>query len=173
MVSSGIKPFTFFDLARWIVGADPIEVFAAGSALAEPRLLELGDVDTSVCVLTMPSGAMVHIDCTRRTGYGYDERIEVMGSDGMVESMRHRTGWVAHYGGDRIASSPMPPGWFEQVQPTYALALDHLSLWGKGERWSRPCWMDSRPRPSPRRRPAASGLANANGSPMNWFPTPR
>ena len=38
----------FFDLARWIAGADPVEVFATGSALAEPRLAEYGDVDTSV-----------------------------------------------------------------------------------------------------------------------------
>ena len=69
----------FFDRARWIAGADPVEVFAAGSALADPRLAlpEYDDVDTSVCVLKMPDGALVQIDNNRRTGYGYDERIEV------------------------------------------------------------------------------------------------
>ena len=71
----------FFDLARWIAGADPVEVFAAGSALADPRLAqpEYDDVDTSVCVLKLPDGALVQIDNNRRTGYGYDERIEVLG----------------------------------------------------------------------------------------------
>ena len=60
----------FFDLARWIAGADPVEVFAAGSALADPRLADYDDVDTSVCVLKMPDGALVQIDNNRRTGYG-------------------------------------------------------------------------------------------------------
>jgi myo-inositol 2-dehydrogenase/D-chiro-inositol 1-dehydrogenase len=82
----------FFDLARWIAELDPTEVFAAGSTLAEPRLAEYGDVDTSAVTLKLPSGALVQIDCTRRTGYGYDERIEVLGSTGMVQARRHRTG---------------------------------------------------------------------------------
>ena len=47
----------FFDLVRWLTGADPVEVFATGSALAEPRLAEYGDVDTSVVSLRLPGGA--------------------------------------------------------------------------------------------------------------------
>ena len=116
----------FFDLARWIAGADPVEVFAAGSALAEPRLAEFGDVDTSVCVLKLPSGALVQIDNNRRTGYGYDERIEVLGSSGLVESRRHRVRRVAHYRAGEVIDSRMPDGWFERMQPTYALALEHF-----------------------------------------------
>ena len=57
----------FFDLARWITGQDPVEVFAIGSALADPRLTEYGDVDTSVATLRLPSGALVQIDSARRT----------------------------------------------------------------------------------------------------------
>ncbi len=118
----------FFDLARWIAGADPVEVFAAGSALADPRLAlpEYDDVDTSVCVLKMPDGALVQIDNNRRTGYGYDERIEVLGSTGLVESMRHRARRVTHYTAGQVVESQMYAGWFERMQPTYALALDHF-----------------------------------------------
>ncbi|MDA8438394.1 MAG: Gfo/Idh/MocA family oxidoreductase [Propionibacterium sp.] len=116
----------FFDLARWIAGADPVEVFAAGSALAEPRLADFGDVDTSVCVLKLPDGALVQIDNNRRTGYGYDERIEVLGSTGLVESKRHRVHQVSHYQAGSVTDSRMPDGWFERMQPTYALALEHL-----------------------------------------------
>jgi myo-inositol 2-dehydrogenase / D-chiro-inositol 1-dehydrogenase len=118
----------FFDLARWIAGADPVEVFAAGSALADPRLAlpEYDDVDTSVCVLKMPDGAIVQIDNNRRTGYGYDERIEVLGSTGLVESMRHRVRQVTHYTAGQVVESQMYAGWFERMQPTYALALEHF-----------------------------------------------
>ena len=116
----------FIDLARWIAEADPVEVFAAGSALAEPRLAEYDDVDTSVCVLKLPDGALVQIDNNRRTGYGYDERIEVLGSTGLVESKRHRVRQVAHYQAGGVTESQLYPGWFERMQPTYYQALDHF-----------------------------------------------
>jgi myo-inositol 2-dehydrogenase / D-chiro-inositol 1-dehydrogenase len=116
----------FFDLARWIADVDPIEVFAAGSTLAEPRLAEYGDVDTSIVSLRLPSGALVQIDNVRRTGYGYGERIEVLGSTGMVESRRHRTGAVSRYSAGRVVDDGLHPGWFERVRPTYAAALAHF-----------------------------------------------
>jgi myo-inositol 2-dehydrogenase/D-chiro-inositol 1-dehydrogenase len=116
----------FFDLARWIAGADPVEVFAAGSALAEPKLVEYDDVDTSVCVLRLPDGALVQIDNNRRTGYGYDERIEVLGSVGLVESMRHRVRQVTQYLPGQVVHSQLYAGWFERMQPTYYQALDHF-----------------------------------------------
>jgi myo-inositol 2-dehydrogenase / D-chiro-inositol 1-dehydrogenase len=116
----------FFDLARWIAGLDPVEVYAAGAALAEPRLVEYGDVDTSVVTLRFPTGALVQIDCARRIGYGYDERIEVLGSTGMIEARRQRTGSVSRYGAGKVVDDGLHPGWFERAQPTYAAALDHF-----------------------------------------------
>ena len=116
----------FFDLARWIAGSDPVEVFATGSTLAEPRLAEYGDVDTSAVTLRLPSGALVQIDSVRHTGYGYDERIEVMGSTGMVEARRQRSGSVSRYGAGRVVDDGLHAGWFERVRPTYAAALAHF-----------------------------------------------
>jgi len=116
----------FFDLARWISGLDPVEVHAIGSVLVEPRLAEYGDVDTSVLSLRLPGGALVQIDCTRRIGYGYDERIEVLGSTGMIEARRHRTGSVSRYQAGQVIENGLHPGWFERLQPTYAAALDHF-----------------------------------------------
>ena len=113
----------FFDLARWISGFDPVEVFATGSTLAEPRLAAYGDVDTSAVTLRLASGALVQIDCTRRIGYGYDERIEVLGSTGMAEARRHRNGNVSRYTAGKVTDDGLHPGWFERVQPTYAAAL--------------------------------------------------
>lgn len=116
----------FFDLARWISGVDPVEAHAAGTALAEPRLVDYEDVDTSVVTLRLSTGALVQIDSARRIGYGYDERIEVLGSTGMIEARRNRTGSVSRYQAGRIIDDGLHAGWFERVQPTYAAALDHF-----------------------------------------------
>jgi myo-inositol 2-dehydrogenase / D-chiro-inositol 1-dehydrogenase len=116
----------FFDLARWIADLDPVEVFATGSTLAEPRLADYGDVDTSAVTLRLPTGALVQIDSTRRTGYGYDERIEILGSTGLVEARRHRAVAVSRYSAGRVIDDGLHPGWFERVRPTYAAALAHF-----------------------------------------------
>jgi myo-inositol 2-dehydrogenase/D-chiro-inositol 1-dehydrogenase len=117
----------FFDLARWIADLDPVEVFATGSALAEPRLVDYGDVDTSAVTLRLSTGALVQIDSTRRTGYGYDERIEVLGSTGLVEARRQRAGAVSRYTAGAVIDDGMHVGWFERVRPTYGAALAHFA----------------------------------------------
>lgn len=116
----------FFDLARWICGQDPVSVFATGSALTDPRLNDLGDVDLSVVTLRLPDGALVVIDSAREIGYGYDERIEVLGSAGMVEARRHRSGAVSRYGAGKVVEDGMHAGWFERIAPSYRASLDHF-----------------------------------------------
>lgn len=113
----------FFDLARWLTGADPVEVHVMGSALSDPRVADIGDVDTSIATLRLPGGALVQIDSVRHTGYGYDERLEVLGSAGMAESGRMRAGNLTRFTGPTATSEGLHPGWFERVQPTYAAAL--------------------------------------------------
>lgn len=108
----------FFDLTRWLTGLDPVEAFAAGSALADPAIADYADVDTSVTTLGLPGGALAQIDCIRRTGYGYDERIEVFGSAGLAEARPHRTGSVRVYRGTEVVDNGLPAGWFERVQAT-------------------------------------------------------
>ena len=113
----------FFDLTRWMTGQDPVEVYATGAALVDARLEEFGDVDTAVVTLKLPSGGLVVLDNTRRAGYGYDEKIEVFGSKGMVESRRNRTGSVSRYVHGQVIESGLHASWFERVQPTYFQAL--------------------------------------------------
>ncbi|MGO3886403.1 MAG: Gfo/Idh/MocA family protein [Mycetocola sp.] len=113
----------FFDLARWITGEDPVEVHVSGSALTDPSIAEFGDVDTSAATLRLASGALVQIDSVRHTGYGYDERIEVLGSTGLVESGRMRSGGVTRFSGAHTISDGLHAGWFDRVQPTYAASL--------------------------------------------------
>jgi myo-inositol 2-dehydrogenase/D-chiro-inositol 1-dehydrogenase len=79
-----------FDLARFVLGEDPAEVFATGSVMIEPALSGIGDVDTAMVVLKTPSGALVHINNSRVAVYGYDQRVEAFGSKGMVQSENWR-----------------------------------------------------------------------------------
>jgi myo-inositol 2-dehydrogenase/D-chiro-inositol 1-dehydrogenase len=114
----------FFDLLRWIAQDDPVEIHVMGAALTDPRVSEVGDVDTSIALLRMRSGALCQIDSTRRTGYGYDERIEVFGSAGMVESRRQRQRSVSRYIGDKVIEDGLHAGWYERVEATYYSVLD-------------------------------------------------
>ncbi|MCH8188434.1 MAG: inositol 2-dehydrogenase [Proteobacteria bacterium] len=72
------------DMARWLLGEEPVEVFAAASCLVDGRISEAGDVDTAVVTLKTAGGALCQISNSRRAVYGYDQRIEVFGSKGML-----------------------------------------------------------------------------------------
>ena len=73
-----------FDMARFILNTDISEIFAMGATLIDPKIAELGDIDTAVISLKMSNGALCIIDCSRETHYGYDQRIEVLGSKGKI-----------------------------------------------------------------------------------------
>ncbi len=60
-----------FDMARWLLGDTPVEVFANASCLVDPAIAEAHDVDTAMVILKMASGALCHINNSRRAVYGY------------------------------------------------------------------------------------------------------
>jgi myo-inositol 2-dehydrogenase/D-chiro-inositol 1-dehydrogenase len=132
----------FFDMTRWLANEDPVEVYAAGAALVDPAIGEAGDVDTSMLILKFPSGAMCHINCSRRADYGYDERVELFGSKGMAISRRKPRREVTFYKGDSVISDGMYPGWFERMEPTFYQALDAFIGAVQGEATQYPTLMD-------------------------------
>jgi myo-inositol 2-dehydrogenase / D-chiro-inositol 1-dehydrogenase len=73
-----------FDAIRWLMGDDVVELFAMGSALVAPVFQELGDIDTSVVSLRFGNDSLGVIDNSRRSGFGYDVRTEVFGSEGAL-----------------------------------------------------------------------------------------
>lgn len=74
------------DMARFLLGEDPVTLFARGSSLVDPAIGEAGDVDTAIAVLETASGKICQISNSRRATYGYDQRIEVHGSKGMLSA---------------------------------------------------------------------------------------
>jgi len=79
-----------FDMARFLLGEEPVKVAASASVLVDPRIGELGDFDSVSIILTTASGRQCVISNSRRATYGYDQRIEVHGSAGMVAAENQR-----------------------------------------------------------------------------------
>jgi len=73
-----------FDMARWIVATEVAELHAFTGVLVDPAIGEAGDIDTAIVSLRYTSGALGSIDNSRRAVYGYDQRLEVFGSEGCV-----------------------------------------------------------------------------------------
>jgi myo-inositol 2-dehydrogenase / D-chiro-inositol 1-dehydrogenase len=114
----------FFDLLRWLTNDEPVEVYAIGAALVDPAIGAAGDVDTSIVSIRMATGALCQIDSSRRAAYGYDERVEVFGSEGMAESVRQNFRGLSLYKGSQILQDGLHPGWFERIEQSYYEAID-------------------------------------------------
>ena len=74
-----------FDMARFIVEKEVEEVYARGAVLTDKKISEVGDIDTAVIILKYTDSSMAVIDNSRKASYGYDQRLEVFGSKGMLQ----------------------------------------------------------------------------------------
>ena len=75
-----------FDMARFLIGSEVEEVYAAGAVSVDPAIGKAGDIDTAVITLKFANGCLGTIDNSRQAVYGYDQRVEVFGSRGMIYS---------------------------------------------------------------------------------------
>jgi myo-inositol 2-dehydrogenase/D-chiro-inositol 1-dehydrogenase len=73
-----------FDMARWLLGEEVETVLAAASVLVDPEIGRAGDYDSVNVILRTASGRQAVITNSRRAAYGYDQRIEVHGSEGVA-----------------------------------------------------------------------------------------
>jgi len=75
-----------FDMARFLLGEEPVSVTAVGSVLVDPAIGGVPDIDSAAVTLVTATGKIAQISNSRRASYGYDQRIEVFGSKGMVRA---------------------------------------------------------------------------------------
>src|SRR5580658_170757 len=75
-----------FDMARYLLGDEVEEVFAAGGVFVDPGFRDADDFDTAVVMLRFKNGAIGTIDNSRKATFGYDQRVEILGSKGKIES---------------------------------------------------------------------------------------
>lgn len=75
-----------FDMARYLSGSEVEEVYVSGAVLVDEEIGKAGDIDTAIINLKMKNGALCVIDNSRKAVYGYDQRVEVFGSEGKAEA---------------------------------------------------------------------------------------
>src|SRR3546814_530341 len=123
------KDFTIhdFDLVAWLMDEPIVEVFASASCLIDPRIADLGDVDTAKTVLRTQSGRLCTISNSRRTGYGYDQRIEAFGSRGAlsVDNIPRTAVRLAAEPGMR--ADRIPYAFPERYDAAYRAELNHFA----------------------------------------------
>lgn len=96
-----------FDMARWLLGEEPVTVVAQGSVLVDPEIGELGDFDSVNVILKTASGKQAVITNSRRATYGYDQRIEVHGSLGMASAANRHESTAQIAGTQGFARPPL------------------------------------------------------------------
>jgi myo-inositol 2-dehydrogenase / D-chiro-inositol 1-dehydrogenase len=75
-----------FDMANFIMGTPPVTVSAVGTSIVDPEIGLAGDVDTAVVTMTYADGRIAVIKNSRRAAYGYDQRLELLGSEGLLQA---------------------------------------------------------------------------------------
>lgn len=108
-----------FDMARYVTGSEVDSVYAVGRVRVDAAIGEAGDVDTAVIVLTHVNGALTTIDISRRAVYGYDQRVEAFGSDGMAQSANHHEVNAVMATGDGYRQSPLQHFFLERYAVSY------------------------------------------------------
>jgi myo-inositol 2-dehydrogenase / D-chiro-inositol 1-dehydrogenase len=113
-----------FDMARYLAG-DIGSVSAFGANRVDPAIGALGDIDTCALTLKARSGALIQINNSRRSAYGYDQRIEVFGAGGMLLAGNRRpttvSGWSAEHTG---AQDPVLNFFIERYREAYQAEVE-------------------------------------------------
>lgn len=112
------------DMGRWLLGEEPVEVFARGSALVDKAIGAAGDVDTAMVMMRTASGTLCQIANSRRCAFGYDQRIEVFGSAGSASAANHTQTSVTLAGKGGFSTEPALPFFLERYAAAYRLELE-------------------------------------------------
>lgn len=123
------KDFTIhdLDLACWLLDESPSEVFATASCLVDPAIAAAGDVDTAKVLLRTAAGKLCVISNTRRSGCGYDQRVEAYGARGMAAMGNERVDTVEIWTEAGARASPIRPHFLDRYAASYAREIDHFA----------------------------------------------
>jgi len=96
-----------FDMARFLLGAEPVSVSAQAAVLVDKEIAKHNDYDSASVILTTKAGQQCVISNSRRATYGYDQRIEVLGSKGMASAENQRPVSIEIAGGKGFTRPPL------------------------------------------------------------------
>jgi myo-inositol 2-dehydrogenase/D-chiro-inositol 1-dehydrogenase len=108
-----------FDMARFLLGEEPVSVSAVGSVLVDPAIAGVPDVDSAAITLVTASGRIAQISNSRRATYGYDQRIEVHGSKGMARAENIHESTIEVAGAHGYTRAPLMNFFLERYMPAY------------------------------------------------------
>lgn len=132
-----------FDMLRFITDEEFSEVHAIGSTLISPDLAEFNDVDSTMLLLKTTSGKLCHINASRRSVYGYDQRIEAFGSGGKVNSNNPKPHSVSVSTSTQTdCESPLNPFFIERYADSYKTQLAYFLAAVEGKQAPSPSFYD-------------------------------
>ena len=126
------------DMARFLLGEEPVAVSAAASCLVDPAIGAAGDVDTALVMLRTASGRLCQISNSRRATYGYDQRIEAHGAAGLLQVANVVATTVQTATASGFRSDPVLPFFLERYAAAYRAELDAFVQAVRGDRPARP-----------------------------------
>ena len=115
-----------FDMIRYLTNKKIFEVYAKGDALVNPEIAKAGDIDTAIINLTFEDGSMAVIDNCRKAVYGYDQRVEVFGSKGMVQSKNKFDKYTLTYSENGVTSALPQHFFLERYADAYKKEINHF-----------------------------------------------
>ena len=116
-----------FDMARWLLGDDPVEVYAAAAAIVDPAIGAAGDVDTAKILLRTRSGRICVISNSRRSGYGYDQRIEAFCAKGLLRAGNVLSSTVESWSESGSSTDPLQNFFLDRYADAYRAEMDHFA----------------------------------------------
>lgn len=131
-----------FDMARFLLAEEVVSVSAQASCLVDPAIGEAGDVDTAVITLTTASGKLVQISNSRRASFGYDQRVEVHGSEGMLVAQNVIENTVVAHSKSGVTSARPVHFFLERYEAAYRAELDSFVRCLMGEQLKLPTMDD-------------------------------
>jgi myo-inositol 2-dehydrogenase/D-chiro-inositol 1-dehydrogenase len=112
-----------FDMARFLLGEEVETVMATAAVLVDPAIGKAGDYDSVSVILTTKSGKQAVISNSRRATYGYDQRIEVHGSEGMVAAENQRPVFIEVANGKGYTRPPLHDFFMTRYTEAYAAEI--------------------------------------------------
>ncbi len=108
-----------FDMANFIMGALPVTISAVGTSIVDPEIGAAGDVDTAIVTMTYADGRLAVIRNSRRAVYGYDQRVELLGSDGLLQAENMLENTVVKSTAAGVSSAKPTYFFLERYMPAY------------------------------------------------------
>ncbi|MFD1943247.1 inositol 2-dehydrogenase [Paradevosia shaoguanensis] len=123
-----------FDMARFLLGEEPVVVHALGGNLVDPAIGKAGDIDTAAVHMQTASGKIAVITNSRRATYGHDQRIEVHGSKGLLRAGNVHVTTVEKADESGWIEDKIPFSFIERYEEAYRIEINaFLDFLEKGQ----------------------------------------